>query len=120
MRRRSAKTPPASGAGPSPSRRSSAGAASSSLKAPATGRLFARVAGDGRGEAEPDEKRAGDIALEATIEGAVLQPGADGAGEERVAAVGDHAEEREDEAEKGDLHGDMPALDLGELRQEGE
>src|SRR4029434_5414903 len=55
-----------------------------------------------------------EIALVAT------QPLAGGAGQERVAAVGDEAEQGEQQAEEDDLRDEMAALGLDELRQEGE
>src|SRR5205085_5673868 len=64
--------------------------------------------------------RAADVALELDVAPALPQPLARGAGDERVAAVGDEAQERKEQAEKGDLGREVTALGFDELRQEGE
>src|SRR5262249_47255755 len=82
--------------------------------------LFPLVAGEHRRHAEADEQRAADIALELEVAPAAAQPLTGGAGDEGVAAVGDEAQQGEEQAEEGDLACEMPARRLDELRQESE
>src|SRR5262245_61822932 len=78
------------------------------------------IARERRRYAEPDEDHAADVALEAEIGAALLQPVAGSARGERVAAVADEAERRKQQAEENDLRGHVAAVDLHELRQEGQ
>ncbi len=82
--------------------------------------LFPLVAREHRGQAQPDEQRAADTALDLEIALVAAQPLAGGAGQEGVAAVGDEAERGKQQAEEDDLRREMAALGLDELRQEGE
>src|SRR5690606_15480461 len=67
-----------------------------------------------------DEQDAADIALGLEVGTGLPPPVACRACRDRVAAVRDQAQQREKQAEKSDLHGDVTAAHLHELRQEGE
>src|SRR5690606_28229101 len=66
-------------------------------------RLLPVIAAERRGEAETDEQRAAQIALELQIAAAALQPGPRRSGGERVGTVGHQADQREGDGEKGNL-----------------
>src|SRR5215510_5894312 len=79
---------------------------------------LAAAARDGRHDAQSDVDTAGDPALAGQEPRAAAQPAGGGARAQRIGAIGDGAEQDEQQAEPEDLRTGAAAREIDELRQE--